>query len=470
VVEALAVRMPSLRALACTHLLDFKGSCSVLEWGSGFSPSGMMTGTMLRGELADHKNFQKIKDERRLGMKNVILLTIDTLRKDALGCYGNEKRLTPFIDSLQGHCLSFTEAHSPGPYTQAAFPGILTSSYYLEYGRQKMLSEKRTVISEVLQRAGIATAAFHSNPYLSEYFGWNRGWDVFYDSMEDEVDDAVPYIKAAGINKKVSAWLSSHTGGAPEYGPFFLWVHYMDVHEPYVPERRYIDLVDPSIQLNEQEMFGLFTDVLLKRDVGDREVVETLKKLYCAHVREIDDGVREFFGILEKCNLLKDSLIIITSDHGDEFGEHGGLSHDGKMYEELVNVPLLIYEPARENTEVSDLLVSTLDIPPTIAYLFGLNPVDAFEGRTLLPLQDYPIKGAFGEAVDKHGSKEKGEEKEVHYYCEGDLKIIYCETDDSWELYDLRADPGELDNIIETSSFAEAMKKKIKPRIRRYQG
>lgn len=401
-------------------------------------------------------------------MKNVILLTIDTLRKDVLGCYGNRSELSPFIDSIQNRCIRFTKAHSPGPYTQAAFPGILTSSYYLEYGRQKMLSEKRVLISEVLRKAGIATAGFHSNPYLSEYFGWNRGWDVFYDSMEDEVDDRVPYIKAGEIKKKVSTWLSSHSGTG-KYKPFFLWVHYMDVHEPYVPERKYIDMVDPSISLDKKEMFRLFQDVVLKRDTSDKGVVELLKKLYCAHVREIDDGVREFFAILDKFNVLNDSTIIITSDHGDEFGEHGGLSHDGKMYEELVNVPLIIYEPSREKAEVSDLLVSTLDIPPTILYLFGLDPVDAFEGTSLLPLHDYPIKGVFGEAVDKHGSHEKGEEKEVHYYLEGDLKIIYCETDDSWELYDLNSDPKERNNIPETSSAVEAMKRKIKPRVRRYQ-
>jgi arylsulfatase A-like enzyme len=406
--------------------------------------------------------------ERTDALKNVILLTIDTLRKDALGCYGGGNP-TPFIDSIQDKCVRFTRAHSPGPYTQAAFPGILTSSYYLEYGRQKMLSEKRALISGVLKKSGIATAAFHSNPYVSGYFGWNRGWDIFYDSMEDEVDDKVPYIKAGGINSKVSTWLSSHIGGMAEYKSFFLWVHYMDVHEPYVPERKYINMVDPSIRLDEEEMFRLFKDVVLKRDVSDMGVVELLRKLYCAHVREIDDGVKEFFGILEKSSILKDSAIVITSDHGDEFGEHGGLSHDGKMYSELVNVPLLIYEPSREKGKVSDLLVSTLDIPPTILYLFGLNPVDAFEGCSLLPLQGYPIKGAFGEAVDKHGSHEKGEEKEVHYYCEGDLKIIYCETDDSWELYDLKADPKEVNNIVEASSFAEAMKQKVRPRVGRYQ-
>ena len=83
-------------------------------------------------------------------MKNVILLTVDTLRKDVLGCYGNKNGLTPFVDSLQNKCIMFTKPQSIGPYTQASFPGILTSSYYLQYGRGKKLSPKRTLISEVL--------------------------------------------------------------------------------------------------------------------------------------------------------------------------------------------------------------------------------------------------------------------------------------------------------------------------------
>jgi arylsulfatase A-like enzyme len=409
-----------------------------------------------------------LRMELRAEMRNVILLTIDTLRRDVLGCYGGED-LTPFVDRIQNRCIRFNKAHSSGPYTQAAFPGILTSSYYLEYGRQKMLSARRVLISEALKKAGIVTAGFHSNPYLSDYLGWNRGWDVFYDSMEDQVDDRVPYIKAEKINKKVQTWLPSHVS-MNGYKPFFLWVHYMDLHEPYVPEQQYIDLVDRSVHLSKDEMFGLFKDALLKRNASDRGIVELLRKLYWAQVREVDDAVKELFDILEKWNVLKESWVILTTDHGEEFGEHGGLSHDGKMYSELVHVPLIIYEPTRERSEEVDTLVSTIEIPPTIVHFFGLDPVESFQGHSLFPLKDYPLKGVFGEAVDKHGSHEKGEEKEIHYYLEGDLKIIYREKDDLWELYDLKSDPKELRNIIETSPEAETMKRKVKPRVRRYQG
>lgn len=400
-------------------------------------------------------------------MKNVIFLTLDALRKDVLGCYGNKDELTPFIDSLQNKCIKFTNAQSTGPYTQASFPGILTSSYYLEYGRQKKCSPKRTLVSEMLNKSGITTAGFHSNPYLCNYFGWNRGWDIFYDSMQDEVSDKIPYIKGDGINHKVDQWLSSYTK-RDNYHPFFLWTHYMDVHEPYIPAKEYLNKVDPSINLSEDEMLNLFKEVILKRDVSDKKVVKLLKKLYDAGVRETDDYVKDFFKILEKHGVLKDSVVIITTDHGDEFGEHDGLSHDGKMYSELISSPLLIYRYNRTHGEVYDKLVSNIDIPPTILYLFGLEPLKAFIGHSLLPLENYPQKGIFGEAIGKTGSHEKETDKPIYFYQENDLKIIYREANQSWEMYNLQEDPEEVNNIIEYSLEIEKMKSKLEPQINRW--
>jgi len=404
-------------------------------------------------------------------LKNVILLTIDTLRKDVLGCYGNKDGLTPFIDSLQDKCIKFTNAQSTGPYTQASFPGILTSSYYLEYGRQKKCSPKRTLISEVLKKSGITTTAFHSNPYLSGYFGWNRGWDIFYDSMQDAVSDKIPYIKGEGINYKVDEWLSSYNKTG-EHKPFFLWTHYMDVHEPYIPTRKYIDMVDSSIKLTEDEMYDLFTNIVLKRKIVDKKTIKLLRTLYDAGVRETDDYVKEFFAILDKNHLLEDSVIIITADHGDEFGEHGGLSHDGKMYSELIDIPLMIYNYSKNKNEVCDTLVSNIDIPPTIIYLFSLNPLKSFEGQSLLPLDDYIFKGIFGEAIGKHGNQEKENDKPIYFYREENFKIIYQEGErgeDVWEVYNLVDDPRETNNIVDILPQVEVMKNKLKPRIKRWE-
>lgn len=397
-------------------------------------------------------------------MKNVILLTIDTLRKDVLGCYGGGN-LTPFIDSLQDRSIKYTKAQTIAPYTQASFPGILTSSYYFDCQETKKLSPERTLLSEPLRRAGIRTAAFHSNTYLCGFFGWNRGWDTFYDSMQDQVTDIAPYAKGDVINQKVDAWLSAEAGD--DSSQFFLWAHYMDVHEPYVPEKKYLQRIDPSINLTSDEMFALFKEVLLERDVSDKSRIELLKKLYQAHILEVDEHSRSFFEILKKHNVLDNSIVIITSDHGDEFGEHGSLSHNGKMYSELIDCPLLIYDGSLMQGQICDRLVSGIDISPTVLDLFGLEKHPDFQGQPLLPLENYVERGCFGEAIGKLGHKIKDTDKPTYFYRREDLKIIYRREEDQWQLYDLKEDPQEQINIIETSASAGQMKNVLRTRINR---
>ncbi len=406
-------------------------------------------------------------------MKNVVLITLDATRKDALGCYGNTKNLTPFIDSLQNQSIVFTKGQATGPYTQASFLGILTSSYYLEYGKPAGLSPQRTLISEILQKSGTTTAAFHSNPFITEDLGWNRGWNVFYDSMDEEEEPELGYMQGNIINNRAQNWLKSHVGNG-DYNQFFLWLHYMDAHEPYMPGRQYMEMADPSLDIPPHEMNRLFK-TLLKRDVSDLEKVALLKRLYDVHVREVDTYVQEFCNYLQKLGILEDTIIIITSDHGDEFNEHGGLSHDDKMYSELIDIPLLIYEPSGTKGEICDKLVSNIDIPPTIIYLFGLDPLPAFEGTSLLPVADYPDKGVFGEAVYQQ-SPHKGDHargpdmsRDIYFYRENDLKVIYRANLDSWEMYDLKEDPKESNNLIAMSPHAEALKSRLMPRVRRWQ-
>jgi len=423
------------------------------------------------GMIATLPDLHGFSGERGMDpVRNVVLVTIDALRQDMLATYGHRGGLSPFIDSIADSCVVFERTQATGPYTQASFPGILTSSHYFDHGRSTHLSQQRTLISEPLRKAGIVTAAFHSNPYLSEYFGWNREWDVFRDFMDVDVSDTVPFLKGDDINRHASDWLSSHVGKRG-YKSFFLWVHYMDVHEPYVPRRNYLKMVHPSVELSEDEMFRLFKDVLLKRNVSDKQRVDLLRKLYEARVREVDDHVKQLFGMLEQLEVLQDCIVIMTSDHGDEFGEHGGLSHDGKMYQELLAVPLLIFDPERKRKEICSKLVSSIDISPTIISLLGLDPVKNFQGQPLLPAGDYEEEGCFGEAVEKLGHKTNERDKEVYYYMEGDLKIIYRGNTDAWEIYNLRDDPDESNNLIGATPESEQiarMRAVLKQRIGRW--
>jgi arylsulfatase A-like enzyme len=397
-------------------------------------------------------------------MKNVILLTIDACRKDALGCYSGSE-LTPFLDSIQDRCVRFNHNYSGGPYTQAGFPAILSSSYYLDFGKIKgTCPPGRVLVSEVLKRQGITCAAFHSNAYLASFFGWNRGWDLYYDSMDVDVSDEQPYIPAWEINKKAAKWLSTQKGKDKQ---FFLWVHYMDVHEPYIVTPEYLKAVDPSLNLTQKEQFALFKEVILKRDVANKDGIEALRKLYLAKVHEMDAAAKELFGLLEQTG--SEYTVIITSDHGDEFDDHGGLSHDGKMYDELVNVPLIIYDSSKKDGRVSEAITSNLDIPPTITHLLGIEPSEKWQGQSLLPLESYDRKGAFAESIDKQGAHEKGNEPEVHMYREGNLKIIYRQGEDSWQLYDLKEDPKEQHDIFGKNTTSEYLIKKIVPRVSRFQ-
>ena len=411
-----------------------------------------------------------------LRLKNVILLTVDTLRKDVLGCYNPESKLTPFIDSLQDRCIKFTNMQAIGPYTQASFPGILTSSYYFDWGRHKKCPPQRILISEVLKKGGITTAGIHSNPYISEFFGWNRGWDFFYDSMEEEVTDEVPYINGDKINKKVDEWLSSHIKGK-DYGRFFLWMHYMDVHEPYVPERRYVEMVDPSIKLSSNEMFNLFKNVILKRDVSDKEKVELLKKLYFAHVREIDEYVQDFFSILKRYNLLENSTVIITSDHGEEFMEHGAFGHSGiryvsHLYQELLWVPLIIWHPSITKKKV-ETPVSTADIVPTILAANGIRAYN-LDGENILGNAKSAVRILFSEASlynYRRGIMRIGPGERIALAVRiRNWKLIYYDDPHKKpELYNLSKDPKEKENLIDVHRdlAQEIIKHIVKKRIKK---
>jgi len=399
-------------------------------------------------------------------IKNIILITIDTLRKDTLGIYGRKDSLTPFIDSLKDKSIIFKRAQATGPYTQSSFQGILASSYYLEYGKEKNISAKKILISEVLKRKGITTAGFHSNAYLSYYFGYNKGWDNFYDSMQDEVSDMYPFIRGNVINQKVNYWLSNYIK-LKNYNPFFLWVHYMDVHEPYIGEEKYIKMVDSTIDLEKEKMFNLFKEIILKRDISNADNVELLKKLYESKVLETDNYIKELFALFGENNILEDSTFIITADHGDEFSEHGGLSHDGKMYSELINVPLLLINWNRNCSINCDNLVSLVDLSPTIADFFGVEIPKEFRGSSLLPLENYKKNSCYGESMGKIGNKEKDTDKPVYYYRENNMKIIFREDSNMWEMYDLEKDPEEKNNII-SDSYSKYLKDKLCPMINRW--
>ena len=414
--------------------------------------------------------------EKTVG-KNVILITIDCLRADHLGCLGYSKNTSPNIDDLAQKGALFTQAFSNGSDTLQSFPSILTSTYSLMYGDSgRPLSEQRITIAETLKKYGYSTAAFHSNPYLTSYSNYNRGFDTFEDFLHEpltKTNSAIAKIKigeskkvpsklhkkltlarrmvelirgdlpggvknADIINRKALCWLRANPDG------FFLWLHYMDTHAPYIPPASF----RPEA-MNWWMLFKLNYLSYFNPPISEEELT-ALISLYDGEIRYVDHTLGLFLGELEKIGIcLDNTFMIIASDHGDEFMEHGGMGHGNiKQYQELVHVPLIISGPGiKENAVVNDL-VSLLDLSPTIIDLVNIQrKPPTFMGTSLLPLlKGQKRKGSRGVIIEWRD--EKG--------------ISLCYRTDEWkyllmidergmrnELYNVQKDRREMEDLSE---------------------
>jgi arylsulfatase A-like enzyme len=413
--------------------------------------------------------------------ENVILITVDCLRADHLGCMGYPKRTTPYLDALAAQGIVFTHAYSVGPVTPVSFLSLFTSTYPLMYEGYTTISDQRTTLAEVLTEHGYHTAAFHSNPYLSRYYRYERGFKTFHDSINfgtrkksktvalirkwKSVFNALkrvhrtfkgkeqPHATADEINTKALSWIQSCTD------KFFVWVHYMDVHAPYIPPEAY--LVTP---IKKREIDRLHETLFhTPHNLSEREV-KTVVDLYDAEIRYVDHAIKRLLDCIGE-ERLRNTLVIITSDHGDEFGEHGEFLHGPKLYDELIHVPLIMWNPGLSQATITEV-VSLLDISPTILDFLNIKPPDGFQGDSLFPVTDIKRSGVISEVSHKKGHKVEfdPEERQISYRTLR-WKYIYRENG-LCELYDLENDPSETTNVIDQEGEkADGLRSQIEQHI-----
>lgn len=440
-------------------------------------------------------------------IENVILITIDSLRADHLSCLGYHRKTTPILDEIAKHGILFTNAISNGSNTPSSFRPILTSTPLSMYNDDRYLSRYRMTIQEILKKEDYSTAAYHSNPYLSSILGYNRGFDTFNEILCVEKNMVLGGIKTKGIesiihtflfksklikfklnklykfskgepfarantlNRMARSWLKKHQER------FFVWLHYMDVHTPYVPQREYLKLFS---SLSNNIITDLKIYLKIKKNVVKNNTEKITKKdlkllidYYDAEIRYTDAQLGLFFDELKKMGILHKTLIIITSDHGEEFFEHGVFGHASEhLYDELIRVPLIIYAPwLGENIVIEDQ-VELLSIAPTIIDVIGLGEIDEFIGKSLIPIIKGEKRGA--EAVISESSRNK------IAYREPEWKFILDKESKKCEIYNLKQDPKEKKNIAKWKKdkveefkqkilYHERMinKKKMKRRIKR---
>ncbi|WP_436344038.1 sulfatase [Natronorubrum sp. FCH18a] len=348
--------------------------------------------------------------------KNIILITVDSLRADHVGCYNSSKNTTPFLDNLAQTGIKYTKAYANGPRTSASFQSILASRYPLEFGTTTELTENHTPIAEQFKQEGYLTAGFHSNPYLSTSYGYDRGFDEFDDSQDntsyttkigkelkkyvdekghlyntlrkskryfESITNTDHFPNSKSVNKNIERWISNDPSE-----PFFLWIHYMDVHSPYDPPDEHI----MGDHIGVKKRSELNNKILSNpKDISDKDI-EILKNLYDGEIRYVDKEIGNIYKKLENGGLLDNTAMIVTSDHGEEFKEDGDFLHAGpsarkasKLRDELLHVPLIIIPSSNDNqTTIDDRLVSLIDLPPTITDIANIATPDSWKGTSVL--------------------------------------------------------------------------------------
>ena len=404
-------------------------------------------------------------------MRDIVLVTVDSLRADHVGWHGYERDTTPNLDELAADGRVFSNAFAHACSTRPSFPSILTSSYALAHGGFERLADERTTLAEILSDGGYRTGGFHSNLYLSADFGYDRGFSTFFDSRTDPsvtakarnfvkrtldsdgllyrtlqaafdatekhagVEVGSAYVEAAELTDRALKWVRNGDDGVPQ----FLWVHYMDVHHPYVPpaehQRRFRDEAVP-----EREAVQLRRKMLESPDELSGEEQATILDLYDAEIAYVDSQVER---LLKGIRWARGEVPVVafTADHGEAFGEHGGYSHGATFYDEVLHVPLVLADG--DGSERIDDLVGLLDLAPTLVDCAGLEQPAAFEGTSLLA-DDFSRSDVVAEWADTDP------EADARRFAirSADWKYVRMEGG-AERLFDLTADPEERTNLVD---------------------
>ena len=330
---------------------------------------------------------------------SVLLISIDTLRPDRLGFYGCEVPTSPNLDAFAARSLVFHQARSHSTYTLPSHASLLSGQHPLHHGVNRHPTTRAgphtTFLAELLRERGYLTAAFTGGGFLSASFGFDRGFDQYseHDVLTGPVDRRLEYLPRDGDRAFNEQWREHDDLDRVldfvrrnRERPFFLFLHSFLVHG-YMPTAEALDAVDPGRQrageltASPPGEFNVFQRDERSRDPGH---VESLLALYDATIWMMDAEIGRLIAELESMELLDDLILVLTSDHGEEFGEHGGLGHGRTLYEETVRVPMLVHHPNVAAAERWDPTWLT-DVVPTILELTDTRaPSTEVHGSSLL--------------------------------------------------------------------------------------
>lgn len=339
--------------------------------------------------------------------KTVVLITIDALKKDHMGCYGYQRNTTPFLDSLAEEGFVGKNAFATGTASAQCLRSILSSTYPLEHDDYDHISILRPYVADLLAGSDVRTVGVHSNIYASRAFGFERNFDSFYDGLEPgdgdgELGFSIPYRDELveflrnrlntvysllrGVRNKTKSYEYPYKTAekinqevfdrVEETGDQFVWVHYMDPHEPYIPPETHIGTYSDS----ETQWEGL-RQAQRARENGDNQAIVNF---YDESLRYVDQKIEELHSKLTH-KFEGDVDFIITNDHGECLGQNGILGHPHEhITPQQLSSPFIAKTSDEIKTSQEDL-ISDLDILPTVLDILGISEADAqLRGESIL--------------------------------------------------------------------------------------
>jgi arylsulfatase len=401
------------------------------------------------------------------GQPNVIVLCSETLRADHLGCYGSTRGLTPELDALSKRAISYSRAYSASSWTLPSTASLLTGLDPVVHGvvdeSRHYLKDENVTLGEAAQALGVTTAAFVANEFICREKNFDQGCETF--AMR-------AYANARALNELFFHWLADHRDVQ-----FFAYLHYWDPHDPCnapgALERKYVP--DALASIDHDTAAGKVKAALSRlaappldatQMAAIKDDVDVLHGLYCGEIAYLDRQVGDLMRRLEAMGLLKKTYVIFTSDHGEEFLEHGFYGHGSFLHEELVHVPLMILGPGVQ-PQIVDQPVENLRVYQTALALLGDRRKDWGENGPLPPFGDPGRPYAFLSTWKGLATINPVIELRQEFAVVGanEKLILEAQTKNVPErliLYDLGTDPGE------TRSLVPPAKSKLEEELRQW--
>lgn len=380
--------------------------------------------------------------------KHVVLLLVDTLRADLLKPYRDSTPVaTPVFDALTAKGTLFRRSQSPENWTKPSVASILTALHPVSHatkGQGDELPAEAVMISEHYKKLGFGTASFIANGYVSDRFGFDQGWDHYTNYIREGKS-----TEAKNVFREAAAWIGKHGVGGK---PFFVYIQTIDPHVPYDPPDEDLKAYDRDPYRGPIQARNT-ADIQVKASQGKLKLSERdrhhLKARHYGEISYHDRELGKFVAKLKEYGVWQDTLLVFTSDHGEELGDHGAWGHGHTVYQDLLYVPLMVHQPGVVAAgRVVDDTVSTLDIAPTLLELSGQEPMPTAEGHSLAGLirggsLGYPPV-AFSDFLDDR-----------RVIRAGDWKLVLRGTNPT--LFNLARDPGE-QNELDPQDYPIAMR------------